>query len=324
MKPTPRLNQIYVGDAEQVLRTWPTGFVDMCLTSPPYFQMRDYGHADQLGLEETPDQYVRRLLGVMREVRRVLKPDGSLYLNLGDTYRKKSLLGIPWRVARALGGRGWYLRNAIVWYKPHGMPSAIKDRLTTRYELVFHFTRSRRYYFDLDAIRVPHDRSYGAQGLPARLRHGVQGLDHRPGRPVAGGFIPDPRGKNPGDVWSIGPETRPKRFIAPVGTTEHFAPFPEALCERPILAGSPEGGIVLDPFIGSGTTALVARRLGRKFLGIELVEEYAALTRARLRADRCDRSLSPRCHRTTRKALKPRRNVPNAALSFSDERGEAA
>lgn len=324
MKPTPRLNRIYVGDAEHVLGTWPAGFVDMCLTSPPYFQMRDYGHAAQIGLERTPEQYVRRILGVLREVRRVLKPDGSLYLNLGDTYRKKSLVGIPWRVARALAGRGWYLRNAIVWHKPHGMPSAIKDRLTTRYELVFHFTRSRRYYFDLDAIRVPHQSSGGRQGMPEVMRRGVQGLAHRPGRPVAGGFRPDPHGKNPGDVWSIGPETRPKRFIAPVGLTDHFAPFPEALCERPILAGSPVGGIVLDPFIGSGTTALVARRLRRRFLGIDLVEEYVALARGRLRGDRSHRSFSPSSDRRTRKTRKPTRKASDAALSFSDETGEAA
>ncbi len=322
MRRAPRLDQIYVGDAEHVLRTWPVGFVDMCLTSPPYFQMRDYGHADQIGLEKTPDAYVKRLLAVMREVRRVLKPGGSLYLNLGDTYRQKSLLGIPWAVARALRRRGWYLRNAIVWYKPHGVPSAIKDRLTTRYELVFHFTRSRHYYFDLDAVRVPSvDRR--TRRLAGPVRRGAQGLGHRPGVMVAGNFTPDPRGKNPGDVWAIGPETRPKRFIVPAATTTHYAPFPEALCEPPIRAASPEGGIVLDPFIGSGTTALVARRLGRRFLGIDLVEEYAALARARLRADRSHRSFSSGSHRRTAKARKTRRNAPDGALSFSNETEEA-
>lgn len=279
----PALDRIYVGDAETVLRRWPSGFVDVCLTSPPYYQLRDYGHPEQLGLEETPEDYIRRLLAVLREVRRVLRPGGSLYLNLGDTYRGKSLLGIPWRVARELTRRGWYLRNAIVWHKPHGLPSAIKDRLTNRYELLFHLTRSRRYFFDLDPIRVPNTDPR-TRHLTGPVRRGAQGLDHRPGLTVAGNFVPDPRGKNPGDVWAIGPETRAKRWIVP-GQTMHYAPFPEALCERPILAASPRGGIVLDPFIGSGTTAVVARRLGRRFVGVELVPSYAALARERLRYD---------------------------------------
>lgn len=265
----PRLNQIYVGEAERVLRRWPAGFVDLCVTSPPYFQLRDYGHPEQIGLEPTPRAYVRRLARVLGQVRRVLKPGGSLYLNLGDTYRDKSLQGIPWLVVRELARRGWYLRNAIVWYKPHGLPSAIKDRLTNRYEFVFHLTRSRRYYFNLDPLRVPNTDPR-TRHLTGPVRRGAQGLDHGSGRVVAGNFTPDPRGKNPGDVWAIGPETRPKRYIAPVATT-HYAPFPESIAERPILAASPDGGIVLDPFIGSGTTAIVARRLRRRFLGVELV-----------------------------------------------------
>lgn len=277
----PRLDRIYVGDAEKVLRRWPPGFVDLCVTSPPYFQLRDYGHQEQLGLEKSPETYVRRLLGVLGQVGRVLKPGGSLYLNLGDTYRDKSLLGIPWRVARELTRRGWYLRNAIVWYKPHGLPSAIKDRLTNRYEFVFHLTRSPRYFFNLDPLRVPNVDSR-TKRLTGPVRRGAQGIDHRPGLAVAGNFTPDPRGKNPGDVWAIGPETRPKRFITP-GETTHYAPFPETLAEGPTLAASPRGGIVLDPFIGSGTTAVVARRLGRRFLGVELVPRYARLARRRLR-----------------------------------------
>lgn len=277
----PIANRIYVGDAEKVLRGWPREFVDVCLTSPPYYQLRDYGHPEQLGLEETPDEYIRRLLAVLRQVRRVLRPGGSLYLNLGDTYRGKSLVGIPWRVAHELSRRGWYLRNAIVWHKPHGLPSAIKDRLTNRYEFLFHLTRSRRYFFDLDPIRVPNTDPR-TRHLTGPVRRGVQGLKHRSGLTVAGNFVPDPHGKNPGDVWTIGPETRAKRWIVP-GQTMHYAPFPEVLCERPILAASPVGGIVLDPFIGSGTTAVVARRLRRRFLGIELVPGYADLARRRLR-----------------------------------------
>lgn len=317
---TPKLDRIYVGDAERVLGRWPSSFVDLCFTSPPYFQLRDYGHGSQLGLEKRPDEYVRRLLGALAQVRRVLKPGGSLYLNLGDTYRDKSLLGIPWRVARELTRRGWYLRNAIVWYKPHGLPSAIKDRLTNRYEFVFHLTKSRRYFYDLDPIRVPNlsDRS---RKMTAPARRGAQGLAHRSGVPVAGNFTPNPLGKNPGDLWAIGPETRAKEYIAP-GETTHFAPFPEQLVEPPILASTPLGGIVLDPFIGSGTTAVVAERLGRRFVGVELVPEYARLARSRIehaRRGRCGRRLWKSCvSRSTPFSQRVERKQPPQALSFSD------
>ncbi len=322
MKRRPQLDRIYVGDAAAVLRRWPGGFVDLCVTSPPYFQLRDYGHKDQIGLESSPDEYVRRLLVVLSQARRVLKPEGSLYLNLGDTYRNKSLLGIPWRVVRELQKRGWYLRNAIVWHKPHGVPSAIKDRLTNRYEFLFHLTRSRRYYFNLDPLRVPNVDPR-TKHLTGPVRHGVQGLAHRSGLPVAGNFTPNPRGKNPGDVWAIGPDTRPKRYIAP-GKVTHYAPFPESLVDRPVLAACPPKGIVLDPFMGSGTTALVARRHGRRFLGVELVPEYTALTRARLRLERSRRLLLPRSHRGTEKAGKLERATRGSALSFTDSVREAA
>lgn len=317
----PAFDTIYVGDAERVLRRWPAGFVDLCVTSPPYFQLRDYGHQGQIGLEETPDAYVKRLLGVLDQVGRVLKPGGSLYLNLGDTYRDKSLLGIPWRVAQELTGQGCYLRNAIIWYKPHGLPSAIKDRLTNRYEFVFHLTRSRRYYFNLDPIRVPNTTNR-SRHLTGPVRRGAQGLGHRPGVAVAGNFTPNPLGKNPGDVWAIGPETRPKAYIVP-GQAMHFAPYPEILAQQPILAGSPPGGIVLDPFMGSGTTAVVAERLGRHSLGIELVPSYASLARARVRyaagaPRRCGHRSLIRCvDRSTAKCEKPFTKRADSELSFS-------
>jgi DNA modification methylase len=314
----PRLNQIYIGDAERVLRRWPAGFVDLCVTSPPYFQLRDYGHPEQIGLERTPRAYVRRLARVLGQVRRVLKPGGSLYLNLGDTYRDKSLQGVPWLVVRELTRRGWYLRNAIVWYKPHGLPSAIKDRLTNRYEFVFHLTRSPRYYFNLDPLRVPNTDPR-TRNLTGPVRRGAQGLNHRFGRVVAGNFRPDPRGKNPGDVWAIGPETRPKRYIAPAATT-HYAPFPESIAERPILAASPDRGIVLDPFIGSGTTAIVARPLMRLFHRVEHVPSYAKLARARIRGTgRCSDRLFARCSlRRTPTRRKHREKSPSPTLSFSE------
>ncbi|HZP97062.1 MAG TPA: site-specific DNA-methyltransferase [Candidatus Limnocylindria bacterium] len=319
----PSLNRIYQGDAEQVLRHWPAGLVDLCVTSPPYYQLRDYGHVDQLGLEKAPEDYIRRLTRVLGQVRRVLKPQGSLYLNLGDTYRNKTLLGIPWRVVRELQRRGWYLRNAIVWHKPNGVPSAIKDRMTNHYEFVFHLTRSRRYYFDLDPLRIPNVDSR-TRHLTGPVRRGAQGLEHRSGVPVAGNFVPDRRGKNPGDVWTIGPETRAKRYIVP-GETTHFAPFPETIAERPILAASPARGVVLDPFVGSGTTALVARRHGRRYVGIELVPSFVKLARARLRRDaNCSDRLIATC--SVRRTARPEREAEkqrSSALSFSASRSAA-
>lgn len=316
--PTP--DTIYVGDAAAVMRDWPAGFVDLVLTSPPYFNLRDYGVAGQIGLESSVDEYTVRLLEVVGECGRVLKPTGSLYLNLGDTYRGKSLLGIPWRVALALMGRGWLLRNAIVWHKPNGLPTPIKDRLNATYELVFHLTRQRSYYFDLDAIRVP--QSSGGRER-TRPRHPEKRLPYRRGLP--GDFRPHPLGKNPGDVWAIGPEVRPKRYIVPGAETSHFAPYPESLCERPILAASPPGGTVLDPFMGSGTTALVSRRLGRHFLGIELSPEYARLARRRLdlgapeAPGRSTKEFKPSSTRRSRIRPQCSRNANKSALSFSSE-----
>ncbi len=323
MTKRPPLDQIFTGDALEVMRTWPSGFVDLVLTSPPYFQLRDYGVAGQIGLEEAPEAYVRRLFEVLSECRRLLKDEGSLFLNLGDTYQGKSLLGIPWRVALALIEDGWLLRNAIVWHKPNALPRPFTDRLSTTYELAFHFVKAKRYFYDLDAIRVPHKGAY-RERKPTRRFVRQSRFPHLPGLPVAGNFRPNPKGKNPGDVWSIPSETRAKHAIAPGAATAHFAPYPEALCERPILAACPEGGIVLDPFMGSGTTAVVARRLGRHFLGIELSPAYAELARRRLAlpppgaARGCShRSFTSRSHRRTVITRLCTRNGRCRPLSFS-------
>ncbi len=320
MRHHPRLDQIYVGDALAILKRWPEDLVDLVLTSPPYYQLRDYGVAGQLGLEEAPAAYVAKLLAVMRQIRRVLKPSGSVFLNLGDTYQRKTLLGIPWRVALAMLEEGWLLRNAIIWHKPNALPRPFTDRLTTTYEFVFHFVKRERYSYDLDAIRVPHKGTY-REGTATKRFARQSRFPHLPGLPVAGNFRPHPKGKNPGDVWSIPSETRPKDLIAPGGIS-HFAPYPEALCERPILAACPPGGVVLDPFLGSGTTAVVARRLGRHFLGIELSAEYAALAERRLAAaapppTRPRRPSIPRQCRRTPIARICTRNGPIRELTFS-------
>jgi DNA modification methylase len=203
----------------------------------------------------------------------VLRPRGSLFINLGDTYRHKSLLGIPWRVALDLMERGYLLRNANVWHKPNPLPSGVRDRMTTTYEFVFHFTKSSSYYFNLDAVRVAYKTERRAGGPGSRP-------PVRPGTALPGPFVRHPRGRNPTDVWTIPADTRPKPYLA--GGVKHYAPYPEALCERPVLAACPRGGIVLDPFAGSGTTAVVACRLGRQFLGIEISGEYVAMARRRL------------------------------------------
>lgn len=324
MSSLPTLDRIYVGDAVSVMRRWPDSFVDLVLTSPPYFNLRDYGVGGQIGLEKAPEEYIARMMQVVRECGRILKPTGSLYLNIGDTYRGKTLLGIPWRVALAMTAEGWLLRNEIVWAKPHGLPTPIKDRLNTTHEKIFHFVKQPTYYFDLDAIRVPTKGTYREGSKTRRFAKGAR-LPHRPGVPVAGNFRPHPLGKNPGDVWTIGPETRPKKYIAP-GETAHFAPYPEALCERPILAASPPDGIVFDPFVGSGTTALVARRLGRHFLGTELSPEYARLARRRLALNKpphvpsCShRSFPPRSSRGTPIKRLCSYEGARGGLSFSTE-----
>lgn len=293
---TPALDDIYCGDALQVLRSWPDNFVDMCFTSPPYWHLRDYRVPGQLGVEATIDAYVDRLVAILDEVRRVLKDTGSLYLNLGDGYADGSLHGIPWRVALVLKQRRWLLRNNIIWHKLNAMPTSATSRFKNAHEHIFLFTKQRRYYFDLDVVRVPHESKRTKKQEPTQRPHGT-------GQRQRGGNFPGhPRGKNPDDVWSMHTENRPKRFIAPGATSlGHFAPFPEELCERPIRASSPAGGIVLDPFMGSGTTAVVARRLKRRFLGVDLSAEYVSLAKQRLEAasNRFRRSLRPRFGRAT-------------------------
>ncbi len=311
-------SQVVVGDALSVLRQISDNYIDCCVTSPPYYGLRDYGVYGQLGLEKSPEEYISKMVEIFREVRRTLKPNGTLWLNLGDSYagygkdrvvncKRKELIGIPWRLALALREDGWYLRQDIVWYKPNAMPESVKDRCTKSHEYIFLLTKSDKYYFDGEAIKEPavgFDNSppagsRGAARPNSRRRKGNtktfgDGGDYTGGRPLenSAGVERDSSGntknttglRNKRDVWSVATQGYSKF---------HFATFPEKLIEPCILAGSTEGGVILDPFLGSGTTAVVAERNGRDYIGIELNPDYAELARERIANinDKADRNL---------------------------------
>jgi DNA modification methylase len=266
---------LIVGDARDRLRELPDQSVNCVVTSPPYWRMRDYGTAGQMGLEGTLDEYVAELVAIFAEVKRVLRDDGTVWLNLGDCYAHKQVVGVPWRVAFALQDDGWYLRSDIVWSKPNPVPESCKDRPTKAHEFVFLLTKGPRYAYDAEAIKEPAEWArWGKQNgndkyadVPSKARM-VQTHTRDELRAKHGGK------KNARSVWTI--PTQSYRGA-------HCAVFPEALAERCILAGCPEGGTVLDPFLGSGTTAQVARSLGRSCIGIELNPEYAALAVERQR-----------------------------------------
>lgn len=281
---------LHHGDAATVLATLPDDSVDCIVTSPPYFGLRDYGVAGQIGAETSPSEFVSALVAVFREARRVLADDGTLWLNLGDSYSSgartayadtgkasgrigttrqpsslpgKNLLGIPWRVAFALQDDGWILRNDIIWSKPNAMPESVTDRLSTRHEHLFLFTKSPRYWFDLDLIREPHTSTPDRAGATA-LR-GQSAI--RPTGPNSGAYSVG--GHNPGDVWSVA--TRPF-------SEAHFATMPPALAERCVMAGCKPHGTVLDPFSGSGTTGYAAAKHDRRYVGIDLNADYLDLS----------------------------------------------
>lgn len=309
---------IIQSDSLKALRSMPTESVHCCVTSPPYYGLRDYEIEGQIGREDTPEQYIARLAEVFREVYRVLAPDGTLWLNISDTYcgtgskggmvdpkypngrtgqyisiarfvrgcKPKDLIGIPWLLAFALRNDGWYLRSDIVWCKENPMPESVKDRPTRCYEHVFLLTKEKKYYYDALAIAEPT-----APTTAARYKAG-RGKNHKyaaevPGqgkvqsinRPRAAGVITDADispFRNRRDVWHI--NTVPYKG-------GHFAAFPPKLAETCILAGCPVGGVVLDPFFGSGTTGLAAKRNGRRYIGIEINAEFCALAKKRIGGD---------------------------------------
>lgn len=296
---------ILQGDCLAVLRTLPDESVQCVVTSPPYFGLRDYGVPGQIGLEPTPAAYVARLVEVFREVKRVLRNDGVMWLNLGDSYggsgnnkphtgdlsdRKlnqqtffarqntagsKHLLGMPWRVAFALQDDGWILRSDVIWHKPNCMPESVRDRPTKSHEYLFLFAKSERYFYDAEAIKDPATHAGEVRMTsPKSLSLGqAKGRGIKPSGNATKPFMIVPVGRNKRTVWTIA--------TAPFAEA-HFATFPPALVEPCILAGSRPGDVVLDPFFGAGTVGLVAKQHGRHYLGIELNASYITMAEKRI------------------------------------------
>ena len=266
------------GDCLDQLKTLDDQSIHTCITSPPYWGLRDYGNDDQLGLESSPDEYINNMVVVFREVKRVLRDDGTLWLNLGDTYGrgvktnlpKKNLLGMPWRVALALQADGWILRQDIIWHKPNPMPESVRDRCTKAHEYIFLMAKQQKYYFDNDAIK--EDAKYPNGPIaPEKIKKGVgmHGMHTREGLSKLGAR--DKRNKR--SVWKV--TTKPFKEA-------HFATFPMDLIEPCVLAGSPVDGWVLDPFGGAGTTGLVADKHKRHAVLIEISKDYIEIAKKRM------------------------------------------
>lgn len=275
-------DSIINGDAESELKKMPSGLVNCIITSPPYYMQRDYCTDIQIGNEKSPEEYINRLKGVFSECLRVLQDDGTLWLILGDKYQNGELLGIPWQVAFSLKELGWVLRSDIIWYKPNAMPSSVKNRPTTDHEYVFLFTKDKSYYYDIDSIREPHVTFSPDSKMKGGRNHfgkvngtPEQGKNSGNQNLHSGNWdkVFHPLGRNRRTVWEI-PLSKYR--------DTHFAVFPEKLVELCLLAGCPEGGIVLDPFIGSGTTAVVARKFGRRYIGIDSNPKYCDMAKERL------------------------------------------
>jgi len=308
------MNNIEFGDCRTTMRRWKEQGIkaQTCVTSPPYYGLRDYGHEGQIGLEETPEDYIKAMVEVFRCVWEVLEDDGTLWLNIGDSYynyrpgkgqalvqqsvansnqdlpqtcarrgnkldgiKEKDLIGIPWMMAFALRADGWYLRQDIIWHKPNPMPESVQDRCTKAHEYIFLMSKSQKYYYDADAIKEESINTAEEQEAKRnKIEHKGQ-RDNGDMRHTTSGFtktgIYEKRNKR--SVWTV--TTKPYAGA-------HFAVFPSDLIEPCILAGAPVGGVVLDPFMGSGTTGQVAQNLGRQYMGCELNIDYKPLQNKRL------------------------------------------
>ena len=303
------LNKIYLGNCIDVLKTFPDKSINCCITSPPYYGLRDYGVDGQIGNEETPEEYIENLVAVFNEVNRVLTDDGVLWLNLGDSwagsnqgagtknptpkqasnhgtnymtteshksklsklngYKPKDLIGIPWMAAFALREAGWYLRQDIIWAKGNPMPESVRDRCTKSHEYIFLLTKSRKYYFDNVSIKEPcvSKQPAGNKKNMNQGRKGKEGWSFNPENSIP------KEGRNKRDVWTV--NTKPCKEA-------HFATFPDTLIEPCVLAGCPENGVILDPFMGAGTTGMVAKRHNRNYVGIELNADYIQIAENRI------------------------------------------
>lgn len=305
------------GDALKQLQSLPDDSINCCVTSPPYYNLRDYGVDGQIGNESSIEEYLNKLVEIFREVHRVLRADGTLWVNIGDSYagsgkgrvangtycnqkpsksgsyegtrkghlyktiangcKPKDLIGVPWLLAFALRADGWYLRQDIIWHKPNCMPESVKDRCTKSHEYLFLLTKSRKYYFDSMSIREPVTSAKGNartfRGGGSYTRNRAYNNSTTVNRESHGNIENQTKSRNKRDVWSIST----KGFSG-----AHFAVFPEKLVEPCILAGCPTDGVVLDPFAGSGTTGVVAKRLHRRFIGIEINPDYQKMAIARI------------------------------------------
>ncbi|MGN0929326.1 MAG: DNA-methyltransferase [Alphaproteobacteria bacterium] len=342
------LDKIYLGNAIEVLKTFPDDSIDCCVTSPPYYALRDYGVEGQIGLEESPQMYIESLANVFIEVKRILKKEGTLWLNIADSYwgggwrnaqfneysgdiqkgskgtycgksmpplkgkngiyKPKDLIGIPWMLAFELRNRGYYLRQDIVWHKPNPMPESVTDRCTKSHEYIFLMSKSQKYYFDHEAIQEPaniqnvsnkirfggnkygdnedlHFQTYSGNEYKPRTKN-TKYDGQRPNtmhlRREEGYDDKEYYVRNKRDVWTV--NLKPNKEA-------HFATYPQELIAPCILAGCPKGGIVLDPFIGSGTTGIVANKLGRHYVGIELNPEYVEMAERRISLERSELKL---------------------------------
>jgi len=307
------INKIHNIDCLSGLKTLPDNSIDCCVTSPPYYLLRDYGVNRQIGLEETPEVYIYKIVEVFTEVYRVLKPTGTLWLNIGDSYagsvrgwcdnkhnskkqshasytnipnaytgngiKPKDLIGIPWMLAFALREKGWYLRQDIIWHKPNPMPESVRDRCTKSHEYIFLLSKSKSYYFDANSIKEPqNDSTFKRFKNKTEFTPTKEGSKNSKNDYYKNFHKYDPNaimesGRNKRSVWSVLPEK---------SNESHFAMFPQKLIVDCIKAGCPENGIVLDPFMGSGTTAVVARKLNRNYIGFELNSEYIKIANRKL------------------------------------------
>ena len=316
MKDKRMKSTILTGDALEQLKTIPDGTVNTCVTSPPYYGLRDYGVDGQIGLEETPEQYTNKLVEVFREVRRVLRDDGTLWVNIGDSYathggckgskhshnfrsaevaeregiyhakpygaqiglKEKDLIGIPWMLAFALRADGWYLRQDIIWAKPNPMPESVTDRCTKSHEYIFLLSKSKQYYYDAEAIKEKSEQGWkSVDFMPISIKDMADTTEVKSSATGASmngrtDEINDKRNKR--SVWTVSVNSFKEA---------HFATFPQALIEPCILAGAPMGGLVLDPFTGSGTTGVTALQNGRNFMGIELNPKYVRMAEKRIK-----------------------------------------